>query len=332
MSAAGENEAVARWFDARLPVWQRAADALGRLERGRSAPPETVLTALRAYPELARDLSIARRAAPRGNLTRRLEGLYRELHRSIFRRPVRIRQDLVELFRRDAPAVAWRLRWHILSVALLFAGSAAAGAWLVHTYPELVSLFASERMIATVEGGQLWTDGLLNVTPPSLLAVSIFTNNIVVSLFAMSLGTLYGLGTIYIIGMNGMMIGGIFAFSARHDLAHRLFEFVAAHGFVELTVIAVAGAVGVSLGEALARPGRATRTAAFQRATADGAKLMTVCAVFLVGAGIIEGFVSPDPDHPLPARLAIGLAYLALFVLMLLPKGRPTASLAGGRT
>jgi uncharacterized membrane protein SpoIIM required for sporulation len=168
-----------------------------------------------------------------------------------------------------------------------------------------------------VQRGYLWTDNLLNVFPSSLLSVRIFTNNIVVSLFALSLGVLYGLGTFYIIAMNGLSIGGIFAFTAQHGVAGRLFQFTAAHGFVELSVIAIAGAVGMSLGEALARPGELTRAAAFQRAVARGFKLMVVCLTFLVGAGVLEGFVSPNARFPLSARLAIGLGYFAFFLLVL---------------
>jgi uncharacterized membrane protein SpoIIM required for sporulation len=113
------------------------------------------------------------------------------------------------------------------------------------------------------------------------------------------------------------MLGGVFAFTAQHGLALRLFEFVCAHGFVELSVIFIAGAVGASLGEALARPGHLTRAAAFHAATARGARLMFVCVVFLVGAGVIEGYISPNPGVPLPVRLAVGLGYLALFMLVL---------------
>ena len=46
-------------------------------------------------------------------------------------------------------------------------------------------------------------------------------------------------------------------------------------------------------------------------------RLISVCVVFLVGAGLVEGFVSPDPRVPLAARLAIGLGYFLLFVLVL---------------
>jgi uncharacterized membrane protein SpoIIM required for sporulation len=272
---------------------------------------------VRAYPEIARDLAIARRAAPRAQLTLFLERVYLQLHRTIFRSPERFWPTVRALFERDAAAVARDLRTRILVVTALFFLSAAAGAWLVMTFPELISLVAPEELVATVQRGELWTDGLLNVTPSSVLSVRIFTNNIVVSLFAVALGVFYGLGTLYIIGVNGLSIGAIFGFTALYGLAGRLFTFVAAHGFVELSIIFVSGAVGLTLGEALARPGNMTRGAAFQRAVSRGMRLMAVCLVFMVGAGIIEGYVSPDPRFSLAARLAIGLGYFVLFVLVL---------------
>ncbi len=308
---------TSRWLEDRLPVWRDVAAKLDAVERGRAAAPDDVVKVIGAYPEIARDLAVARREAPRGPLTRRLEQIYLELHRSIFRSPSNWRRDLAWLFVRDAAEIAGSLRWHIVWVTALFFASASAGAWLINQYPELVGLFASEAMIEQVQSGRLWTEGLLNVVPSSLLAVQIFTNNIIVSLFAVVVGIFYGLGTVYIIGMNGMMLGAVFSYTAQHGLAERLFEFVAAHGFVELSVIMVAGACGVSLGEALARPGRETRLQAFQRASMRAAKLMVVCCTFLVGAGLIEGYVSPNPAYSLAMRLYIGIGYLALFVIVL---------------
>jgi len=309
--------AGAKWFEQRVAEWRSAGRRLQGIERGASAPPEMVLEAVRAYPEIARDLAIARRAAPNGPLTKYLEGVYLQLHRSLFRPPTAFWRGVLRLFTHEAAAAARELRWHIASVAALLVVCLGAGAWLVGTYPELATLFASERMIEGVQRGELWTDNLLGVFPSSLLSAQIFTNNIVVSLFALCLGVLYGLGTFYIIAMNGLSIGGIFAFTAQYGAAERLFAFTAAHGFVELSVVCISGAVGASLGEALARPGELTRGAAFQSAVMRGMRLMAVCLVFLVGAGVLEGFVSPDPRFPLAARLAIGLTYFTLFVLVL---------------
>jgi uncharacterized membrane protein SpoIIM required for sporulation len=307
----------AKWLEERRGFWRETGERLASIERGSSARPEAVLAIVRAYPEIARDLALARRAASAGGITRFLETLHRDLHRSLFRSPERLGTTIRALLERDAPAAARALSKHIAAVTVLFFLCAAAGFALVHRYPELAGLFASERMIEQVSQGQLWTDNLLSVFPSSLLAVQIFSNNIMVSLFAVCLGVMYGLGTLYIVGMNGLMLGAIFAFTAQHGLAGRLFEFVCAHGFVELSVIFVAGAVGASLGEALARPGQLTRGAAFRNAVRRGMGLMAVCLAFLVGAGVIEGYVSPDRSIPLAARLAIGLGYFTLFVLVL---------------
>ncbi len=52
--------------------------------------------------------------------------------------------------------------------------------------------------------------------------MQILTNNIVVSLFAYCAGFLFGLGTFYIVGLNGMMLGAIFMFCRQHGMDDEL--------------------------------------------------------------------------------------------------------------
>lgn len=307
------NRALESWLQRQLPRWRDASDLLDRVEQSKAASRPDVMTTVRNYGEIGRDLTLARQAAPAGNLTRYLANLYGRHHRALYRNPGSHRHGLRQLLLFDAPAVARSLAPQIASVALAFVASALAGWWLVGRYPELAAMLASEDMINGVSRGELWTDDLLNVVPSSYLALSILTNNIAVTVFAACLGVFYGLGTMYIIGLNGLMLGGIFAMTAQHGLAGRLFEFVIAHGIVELSVICIAGAVGVSLGAAIARPGDRTRAQAFHRASIAGARLLTLCALFLTGAGLIEGFVSPDPRYPVTAKIAIGIVYMMLF-------------------
>ncbi|HEY1874593.1 MAG TPA: stage II sporulation protein M, partial [Steroidobacteraceae bacterium] len=178
-------------------------------------------------------------------------------------------------------------------------------------------LFASPELIATVERGQLWTEGLLNVVPSSVLSVQILTNNIVVTLFAYCAGILFGLGTLYILGLNGLMLGAVFAFVGQHGLAKQLFTFIVAHGCVELSVMCLSGAAGAALGEALVRPGPGGRSESFRIAALRSGKLLSACALLLVGAGLIEGYVSPNPRFSLATRVVIGVGYW-LFMLALL--------------
>jgi uncharacterized membrane protein SpoIIM required for sporulation len=151
-----------------------------------------------------------------------------------------------------------------------------------------------------------------------VLPINIAANNITVTLFAFVLGAFYGIGTLYIIGLNGFMLGSLFAFTAAYDLEGRLFAFVIAHGMVELSVIIISGALGMQLGEALIRPGQRNRLQAFQETSINAGKILLAATPFLIFAGLIEGFISPDPRFSLPGRVIIGICSWAIFWLVML--------------
>ena len=315
MSQAEHTNSV--WLAERSERWQKVADSLPALDDEGFVDLAEARAAIRVYPELARDVALARLHAPGSRITAYLESLYAGLHRAIYRPPKADKGTWRSFWMTEVPEVAYRLRLHIFWITALFFAAAYAAWMLVGAYPELVALFASEAMIQTVQRGELWTDGLLNIMPSSVLALQIFTNNILVSLTAMCLGVLYGIGTLYIITLNGLMLGGVFAFVAQYKLDQGLLEFISAHGPVELSVIFIASAVGFSIGEALARPGELTRTESFRQAVSDGMKLMLLCIVFLVGAGLIEGYVSPNAAYPWSFKLVIGWSYWLLLLFAL---------------
>ncbi len=217
----------------------------------------------------------------------------------------------------EIPATFQELKPQLLGVWLLFALSTGAGWWLVHTWPTLVGLVASPSMVEHVEHGELWTDGILNVTPSSLLSMRIFTNNIAVTIFACVAGIFYGLGTFYVIANNGLMLGGVFAFTREYGLDGDLLKFIFAHGTVELSMICLGGAAGVALGESIIRPKLASRRDSLQQCTAKIAHLFAALIPLLVICGLIEGFVSPDTAIGWPLRIFLGLANLALMLAVL---------------
>ena len=297
------------WLTSRVETWRQLAPQLEALEKSRDHTAAEALQAIELYRALGRDLSIARRILPSSRVTKALEHSYAKLHSIIYRKPHDWRARLLTLFREEIPEVVRELRPAIFWITLLFVLSAGAGWWLIAQHPELISLLASEAMINGVESGRLWTEGLLNVTPSSMLSVSILSNNIAVSLMAFCVGVFFGLGTFYIIATNGLMLGAIFAFTHQHGMAGELLKFVTAHGVVELSVICLAGAAGTMLGEALIRPTHATRRESFQHAATKASRLLLLCALLLVGCGFIEGYLSPDPDFPMISRVVVGFGY-----------------------
>ena len=270
-----------------------------------------------AYRQLARDCARARATGRSAHDEEPLERAYAQAHALLHRPAVRPLLALRGLFAREIPQAVTELRPHIAWVSALFVLAIAAGYALVATYPDLISLFASAEMIAAIKRGELWTESLLNIAPSAVLSVQVLANNVVVSLFAFCAGFLFGLGTFYIVALNGLSLGAIFAFTALYGVQGRLFSFVIPHGCVELSVMCLSGAAGAAVGEALIRPGSLPRSEAFQRAARRSGYVLVACVLLLVGCGLIEGYVSPRPGLALSARLAIGVGYWSVMVALL---------------
>jgi len=323
------DTALATWLKDRVGRWRHLDEALKHMHRGTG--PDEVRRLLADFRAAARDLSLARVVLPQTRLTDQLEGLVLRAYDAIYQPPRMWGQRLALLVHEQVPEAMYALRARLAGTVLLFFGLALAGFWLVHTYPELAGLFASEKMIDDVQRGHLWTAHMLSIAPPSLVSLTILSNNIVVTLTAFMLGTFYGVGTLYIIGMNGLLLGAALAFTARYGLAGALITFMVAHGIVEISVICIAGACGISLGDALIHPGLKPRLQAFSDAARSSARVLIVALIFLAGAGVIEGYVSPRARLPFAVHLGVGLAYGFLFLLALTGRlfRRPSKSLEG---
>jgi uncharacterized membrane protein SpoIIM required for sporulation len=312
--ATSSDRALQSWLTSRTATWQSLLATLDDLEGRRDHPVADVLHAVELYHSLGRDLAIARNVLPASRMTLALEQSYARLHAIIHRQPHNWRDRLRRLFGQEIPQAMRDMRFALLAVSLLFVLSAGAGWWLISRYPELVGLLASEKMISGVETGRLWTEDMLNVAPSSVVSIGILSNNIAVSVFAYCLGVFFGLGTFYIIAVNGLMLGGVFAFTHQYGMSDELLRFVIAHGFVELSIICVAGAAGVALGSSLMWPTHATRRESFQHAAGKTVKVMIPCALLLVGCGFIEGYLSPDPNFPMLNRWIVGLGFWVVMI------------------
>jgi uncharacterized membrane protein SpoIIM required for sporulation len=314
-----ERIARDRGADDEHAAWHAVRRRAASLKRRADSTVDDALEVVEEYRRAAQIINSARRSPmpPADQHVEYLEAAYADLHDAIHRPARRGWQVLLALFRDRIPAALGAMRIHLLSVTLLFIAATVTGAWLVFTYPDLIALFARPDLIATVERGELWTEGMLNVAPSAVHSVNILTNNIVVSFFAFTLGLFFGIGTFYIIGLNGLSLGALFAFTGQHGLAGGLFDFVVAHGCVELSCICIAGAAGAYMGEALARPGTRTRAEAFRAASAEGLRVMVAVTLLLFVCGFIEGYVSPDPEVPRWARVTVGVGFWIFMVSFL---------------
>ena len=144
--------------------------------------------------------------------------------------------------------------------------------------------------------------------------------------FAFALGAVFGLGTLYVLAFNGASFGAIIALTYRAGFGNDLLlGFVISHGVIELTCIFIAGGAGLLIGTALLMPGNLSRADALKSRGMEAVRLIIGCVPLLVVAGIIEGFISPQP---IPAVIKIGIGLLTGITLYsyLLLAGREVSS------
>lgn len=312
-----KQQTLENWLTKRIVDWQQL-QLLFQTRDKKTNDLSQSREIISGFRSLVNDLSLAQQILPNSRLHHRLEILFLSGHQRIFQQPGNTLLNLRDIYTTESPALIRSMSQIIIATITLFITSFACGWLLIATYPDLITLFVSTEMIDRVQSGELWTDGLLNIVPSSVLSLQLMTNNITVSIFAFAMGAFYGLGTLYIIILNGLMLGGTFAFTAQYNLDGELFKFIISHGVIELSVICISGAMGLKLGEALLRPGSNTRQQAFQQATTDAGKVLIVVVPFLIIAGLIEGYISPDPAYSLRFRLLTGITTGTLFWLFIL--------------
>jgi uncharacterized membrane protein SpoIIM required for sporulation len=147
-------------------------------------------------------------------------------------------------------------------------------------------------MMETIEQRKMWTESIVTVKP--LASSGIMTNNLSVSFTTFAMGISAGIGTIWMMMLNGLLIGVIGAATWKAGMAVQLWSFVAPHGVLELPAIFIAGGAGLEIARGLLFPGLLPRKVSLAQAGGRGARLLLGTIPMLVVAGIIEGFFSPS--------------------------------------
>ena len=121
------------------------------------------------------------------------------------------------------------------------------------------------------------------------------------SIIAYASGIIAGLGTLYIMAMNGLLLGVLGTVCHRAGMSLALWSFVAPHGTLELPAIFIAGGAGLMLGRSLVVASDRPRRECLVDAGRTSLRLFGGVVPLLIIAGLIEGFVSPTGLDPLPS-------------------------------
>jgi uncharacterized membrane protein SpoIIM required for sporulation len=305
----------ARFVELRGPLWQEFEEDLASARQGFGIRRYEGLERLALqHRQILHDHALASSRFPGTGAARRLERLALEgTHWLQWDRGDRI-VGLGAFFGRIFPDAFRRALPRLGIVTLLFAASALLGFSLGAAQPAVGLTFLGPAARAGLEQGRLWTDSIVTTIPPALVSSGIATNNMSVALAGWAGGTLAGLGALYVVLLNGFLLGAVFAATFHYSLAGRLLEFVGAHGPLEITLILVCSAAGLGMGQALVAAEDRPRRVVLAQAARESLVLLLGCLPWFLVLGAVEGFLSPSPLVPAPLKAGLGASLLALFL------------------
>ncbi len=284
------------FLETRLEKWKRLEELTARVSRYRlkNLSGEEVREFGRLYRRTAADLAIAREEVRDQRLVNYLNYLVARAHGAIYRSESSGFAVFVTFFRSEFPAVFRQTFKYTLTSFLIFMIPFAFAFALSFLDDGFADRLAPQlkRMIIAHEN---WTEAVNSANPVESTLIQ--TNNIQVTFIAFAGGVLAGLGTVYVVASNGLLIGLVMGLCFRY----RFWDipiFVSAHGVIELTAIFIAGGAGLLIGKALLMPGDLRRIDALTTNGLLAIKLILGTIPMLVIAGLIEGFISPAHISP----------------------------------
>jgi len=312
------------FYQSRKGDWETLSQLLDQSQKDmRGLSESQVRDMARLYRATTSDLALAKRDFPRNEITLYLNQLVARAHAVIYRSEPLALKNLWHFAATGFPRL-FRETWIFTFIAAMFFIIPAVVSGIV-TYirPASATLLLppqAHRLIGIVEDKKLWID--IPVEERPYTSAFIMRNNIQVSFLAFASGLTAGLLTLWVLFFNGLMIGTLTGLTAFHGIGFELWTFVIGHGVIELSVIFMAGGSGLMLGWAILRPGLLRRRDALAQAARKAVYLLLGAVPWLVVAGTIEGFISPNEDIAVPVKWMVGIVSGILLYSYLLFAGR----------
>lgn len=311
----------AHWLEKRQSHWNRLEALLDQSQGLKSLTRLELQELGLLYRQAAADLSTLREDPSGRSYARTLNVLLARAHNTIYSGQKSSARGVLYFYRHTYPRI-FRRNLNLITVAfLLFVVGALGGMLLAITRPDYMHLFVGQRLMETIEQHKMWTDSVVSIKPAA--SSKIMTNNITVSFVAFAYGITAGVGTIFMMVFNGVMIGVIGTACWLNGMSLSLWSFVAPHGVLELPAIFIAGGAGLRIAQGLLFPGLLSRRDSLARAGGEAVRLLLGTVPVLIVAGCIEGFISPSPTIPWQWKfmLAAGIAVIFFSYLFFAARG-----------
>ncbi|VXC92550.1 conserved membrane hypothetical protein [Pseudomonas sp. 8Z] len=307
--------------------WDNFARQLDTLEQGKTQSEDCTSFAA-DYRQLCQHLALAQARGYSSHLIDQLQRMAMRGHQQFYRHRSHIGAQIARFFLSGFPQLV-RSEWRFVGAAsLLFFGSLILMGLLTYLFPELIYSLVDPSQVSSMErmydpdARRIGRFGERDSGDDWMMFGFYIMNNIGIAFQTFASGLLLGLGSLFFLLFNGLMIGAVAGHLTRIGYSETFWSFVVGHGAFELTAIALAGAAGLKLGWALLAPGRLRRGEALRQAAGKAVQLVAGVILFLLLAAFIEAFWSSTTVATPQIKYIVGAALWALVLGYLCLVGR----------
>ncbi len=246
------------------------------------------------YINLVNDLSFAQTYYPKSKTTVYLNNLSALIFQRIYKTR-RIEQNrLLEFFKTEVPLLVHHYRRYLFY---------AFGFFILFTLIGFISAYYDKEFVRIILGDEYVNMTIENIEKGNAVgvyqqgstwgsAIAITFNNLKVGAMLFVYGVFGGVGTLYALLQNSIMLGSFQYFFHEHGALKESASGIWLHGVFEIFSMVVEAMAGLILGASILFPKTYSRFNSFKLGFKDAFKIFLSTVPFTIVAGIIEGYVT----------------------------------------
>jgi uncharacterized membrane protein SpoIIM required for sporulation len=268
------------------------------------------------YIHLMNDLAYAQTFYPKSKTILYLNSLAAKTFQKIYATKKEETNRLVYFFKTEVPLLVYNYRRYLYYAFIFFFIFVAIG---------VVSAIYDEDFIRLILGDYYVNMTLENIEKGDPVAVyksgsswgshiGITLNNLRVGFYNYILGFFGGLGTIWVLFSNSIMLGAFQYMFYKHGVLWPSVRGIWIHGAMEIFAIVIEAAAGLLLGASILFPQTYSRYESLKRGVKVSLKIFLSTFPFTIAAGFLEGYITRY-SNVMPKWLSVGIIIITLSLI-----------------
>ncbi len=260
------------------------------------------------YIHLINDLSYAQTYYPKSKTILYLNNLAAKSFQKIYKNKKEDKNELLYFFKTEVPLIMYNYRRYLAYAFLFFTVFVLIGAISAENDHTFVRLILGDHYV------NMTLENIANGDPLAVYKsgsgwgshIGITINNLKVGLLSYIYGIFGGVGTVYILFKNSIMVGAFQYFFYEQDVFWESVRGIWLHGSMEIFAMIVEAMAGLILGASILFPNTFSRYNSLKQGMRDSIKIVISTFPFTLAAGFIEGYITRY-SNIMPNWLSVGI-------------------------